>query len=417
MINFNIFIMNSFTTSFKLKNGIILNQNQKLLATSLFDYNDNLLELYPNNIYEIFISNNNNYEHIKNALKKCPDKFDKILLEIHFLQNKKINSFQRNKIIEFLTIAYFFTSDIRYFNELLFFINDEHGDYFALCVDKFHSSLENKTYHIFPRSNRLKACEILKKYKNYNILNSDVQNKINKVALYGHPKGFKYLGEKLNLLGYNCYNIHLPKFNSKSTTAYKRGFITRFAYSSKILYYFYTKIKKNSFKSKIINDKSNSTTLGNKVEKYNFDIALHRLYGIIRSNLYNNSGLGIINDHVGFLPFFRGWSTIEYAILFGFPLASTVHFVDNGVDTGNIIKVFPFQLPNSSLSLKDIINQICENNYDRILDVIDNLNRSEIEFHFNDLKQGYQFFRMHDLLVAYVEQLCINNKVFSVHEK
>jgi len=408
--------MKTISYSSKLINGIILNENQKLLAKYLFVNNEEVFALFPNNILEIFTLTKNNYGQITKALKECPEKFDKILLSIHFFQNKRMNKSQRKKIIEFLTIAYFFTSDIRYFNELLFFLRDEHEDYFSLCVDKFHSSLESSIYHIFPRSNRIEACEILKKYRNFNILNSDFQNKIKKVALYGHPKGFDQLGEKLNELGYDCYNIHLPNFNSKSSTAYKRGYITRFAFSSKILYYFFTKLKKNSFKSTIIHEKPNSTTLGNKIKVYNFDIALHRLYGIIRSNLYSNSGLGILNDHVGFLPFFRGWSTIEYAILFGFPLASTVHFVDNGVDTGNIIKVFPFKFTNSTNTLNDIINQICGNNYDRILEVIENLNRSDIEFHSNDIKKGYQFFRMHDVLKAYVEKICNDKKVFNFIE-
>ena len=56
-----------------------------------------------------------------------------------------------------------------------------------------------------------------------------------------------------------------------------------------------------------------------------------------------------------FLPFFRGWSTIEYATLLGFPLASTVHFIDKGVDTGKIIKVFPFVFDTECNSLNDIV--------------------------------------------------------------
>jgi len=404
--------MNTILARSKLINGIILNENHKLLAKHLYVYNEKVFALYLNNIFEIFHLTKDNYVHITKALKECPEKFDKILLAIHFFQNKKINKAQRKNIVEFLTIAYYFTSDIRYFNELLFFLRDEYEDYFALCVDKFHSSLENSTYHIFPRSNRPEACEILKKYRNFNILNSDLKNNIKKIALYGHPKGFNHLGKKLNELGYDCYNIHLPEFNSKSTTTYKRGYITRFAFSSKILYFIFTKFKTIPFKTTIIHEKSNSSTLVKKIKKYNFDIALHRLYGIIRSNLYRNSGLGILNDHVGFLPFFRGWSTIEYAILCGFPLASTVHFVDNGVDTGSIIKVFPFKFTNSTNTLNDIINQICENNYDRILEVIDNLNHSEIEFYSNDVTKGYQFFQMHDVLKAYVEKICNDRKVF-----
>lgn len=409
--------MNNIITSANLINGLILNENQKSLKNSLFTYNKDDSPIFLDTLLELYNLDKNNYSNLINAILENSEKFDKILLLIHFTPKKKIENLQLQKIIDFLTIAYNFTSDIRYFNELLFFINREHQDYFTLCVEQFQSSLENSIYHKFPRSTREEAYEFLKIYSNYNIIKSRKKALINNIGLYGHPKGFNYLGDKLNDLGFNCQNIHLPKFNSKSSKAYKRGFITRTAFSSKLIFYLMNKIKKPSFKSILIDEKSNSLILGKKISKFNFDIALHRLYGIIRSNLFNNSGLGILNDHVGFLPFLRGWSTIEYAILFGFPIASTIHFVDEGVDTGKIIKVFPLEIKKSNPTLNDIITVVCENNYQRILEVIENLNRSEIEYHKNDINKGYQFFRMHEILKGYVENICIENKVFNFYEE
>jgi folate-dependent phosphoribosylglycinamide formyltransferase PurN len=409
--------MNNIITSASLINGLILNENQISLKNSIFRYNKDETPIFLDNLFDLFKLEKNNYSNLINAILENSEKFDKILLLIHFFPKKKLNNLQLKIIIDFLTIAYNFTNDIRYFNELLFFLNSEDQDYFALCVDKFQSSLENSIYHKFPKSTREEACELLKFYSKYNIIKSRENALINNIGLYGHPKGFSYLGDKLNDLGFNCQNIHLPKFNSKSTKAYKRGFITRIAFSSKFLFYFLNIIKKPSFKSTIIDEKSNSLILGKKISKFNFDIALHRLYGIIRSNLFKNSGLGILNDHVGFLPFLRGWSTIEYAILFGFPIASTIHFVDEGVDTGKIIKVFPLQFKKSTPTLDDIITVVCENNYQRILEVIENLNRSEIDYHKNDINKGYQFFRMHEILKAYVENICIENKFFNFYEE
>ena len=394
-------------------NRPILNSRQNSLAEVLFIVDSVGEPYYLNDVNSVFNLKFEDYGILAKALIESPEKFDKILLAIHFLQNKNLSICNQEMIIKFLTIAYFHTSDIRYFNEFLFFCNKKYLDYYALCLDKFHSSLENSIYHISPRSSRREACEILNKYCEYKVVNSDKLYSIRKIGLFGHPKGFKFLGEKLLNLGYECHNIHLPQFNSQSSMAYKRGLLTRFAFSSKLLYYLLKKIDKYRFQSQIIDEKSNSSSLGDKVAKFNFDIALHRLYGIIRSNLYENSGLGIINDHVGFLPFFRGWSTIEYAILFGFPLASTIHFVDKGVDTGKIIKVFPYVFDNKVIPLDRIVDQICGNNINRIIEVIEALNNLNIDFHVNDLNSGYQFFRMHDSLKFYVEKICLEGKVFN----
>jgi len=46
---------------------------------------------------------------------------------------------------------------------------------------------------------------------------------------------------------------------------------------------------------------------------------------------------GVINLHPAFLPFNRGWHTPSWAILDGTPIGATLHFMDEGVDTGDII--------------------------------------------------------------------------------
>jgi hypothetical protein len=401
----------------RILNRPILNSEQYSLAELLFVVDFAGEPYYPKEFNSILNLKNEDYGFLAKALIQSPEKFDKILLAIHFHQNENLSISNQKKIIEFLTIAYYHTGDIRYFNECLFFLDNRFSDYHALCLDKFHSSLENSTYHISPRSSRIEACEILNKYSKYKVVDSDKKYSIRKIGLFGHPKGFKFLGEKLIDLGYDCHNIHLPKFNSKSSMAYKRRFLTRFAFSNRILYYLFKIIDKYRFGSCIITEKSNSLILGDEVSKFNFDIALHRLYGIIRSNLYENSGLGILNDHVGFLPFFRGWSTIEYAILLGFPLASTVHFVDKGVDTGKIIKVFPFVFDNECNSLNDIVDKICKQNSSRILEVLETLSNSNIDFFVNDINKGHQFFRMHDSLNLYVEKICLEGNVFNYYEK
>jgi len=59
--------------------------------------------------------------------------------------------------------------------------------------------------------------------------------------------------------------------------------------------------------------------------------------GIIRRELINAANGVVINPHIGPLPEVRGMNAIEWALLLGHPLDVTVHFIDEGIDTGNII--------------------------------------------------------------------------------
>jgi methionyl-tRNA formyltransferase len=46
---------------------------------------------------------------------------------------------------------------------------------------------------------------------------------------------------------------------------------------------------------------------------------------------------GVINLHPAYLPYNRGWHTPSWAILEETPIGATLHFMDSGTDTGDII--------------------------------------------------------------------------------
>jgi methionyl-tRNA formyltransferase len=47
--------------------------------------------------------------------------------------------------------------------------------------------------------------------------------------------------------------------------------------------------------------------------------------------------IGVLNLHPAYLPYNRGWHTPSWAILEGTPVGATLHFMDSGVDTGDIV--------------------------------------------------------------------------------
>lgn len=65
---------------------------------------------------------------------------------------------------------------------------------------------------------------------------------------------------------------------------------------------------------------------------------------IIRSSILEVPRLGTLNAHQGALPRFRGMNVIEWSILERAIPTLTVHFVDPGVDTGDIIATAPIPL-------------------------------------------------------------------------
>lgn len=58
---------------------------------------------------------------------------------------------------------------------------------------------------------------------------------------------------------------------------------------------------------------------------------------ILRDNIISIPKIGIINAHPGLLPKYRGIDVIPWAILKGDKVGVTTHFIDKGVDTGDIL--------------------------------------------------------------------------------
>lgn len=134
-------------------------------------------------------------------------------------------------------------------------------------------------------------------------------------------------------------------------------------------------------------DDSNDTTLFNYAEKYGIDYfklknvnssqSLEKISSyrcdllvsmsfnqIFRKQILNISSLGVINCHAGKLPFYRGRNILNWALIndekeFGI----TVHFVDEGIDTGDIIlqKTFGITDKDTYSTLLEIAYVECAN--------------------------------------------------------
>jgi methionyl-tRNA formyltransferase len=54
--------------------------------------------------------------------------------------------------------------------------------------------------------------------------------------------------------------------------------------------------------------------------------------------------IGVLNLHPALLPYNRGWHTPSWAIIDQTPFGATLHFMDSGLDTGDIVAQMPLEV-------------------------------------------------------------------------
>ena len=74
------------------------------------------------------------------------------------------------------------------------------------------------------------------------------------------------------------------------------------------------------------------------------DIVVVDTADIIRTDIYNIPTIGMLNCHLAILPYMRGCSCTEWAILEDNPIGATCHFLIKQVDAGKIIKRFLLEI-------------------------------------------------------------------------
>jgi folate-dependent phosphoribosylglycinamide formyltransferase PurN len=78
-----------------------------------------------------------------------------------------------------------------------------------------------------------------------------------------------------------------------------------------------------------------------RVRALNPDLFVYAGYGILRSRMLSLARLGTLNAHMGILPPIRGMNAAEWSAFTGTPVGCTVHLIDTGIDTGDILLVEP----------------------------------------------------------------------------
>lgn len=71
------------------------------------------------------------------------------------------------------------------------------------------------------------------------------------------------------------------------------------------------------------------------------EIVIYGGGGILRTPFLQAAGRRVLNAHSGPLPAIRGMNACEWSLLLDVPPAVTIHFIDEGIDTGEILETIP----------------------------------------------------------------------------
>jgi len=84
----------------------------------------------------------------------------------------------------------------------------------------------------------------------------------------------------------------------------------------------------------------NDAELESSLRELKVDLIIFTGGGLIRQNILDVAGHGVLNCHMGILPEYRGMDVVEWPLLCGEPdqVGMTVHFMDKGIDTGDILR-------------------------------------------------------------------------------
>ncbi|HOZ49089.1 MAG TPA: formyltransferase family protein [Candidatus Hydrogenedentes bacterium] len=324
-------------------------------------------------------------------------RLDPLLLKLHYRRERIVDPEQRRRVQHFLVMAYANSRDVRYLNEYLWFRGNGATDLDALAYTLFAENVDAAGIHVFP----LATPEAVR--QRIVAINAEVDSAPKRevpctfrIGLLGTPSAFTRLHRTLAEAGHHpriyffTYEPKAWKRFVKSTPA-----LARAAFMIKGCRLPYTTIAKD------YRDKS----IGDDLAAEGLDVGIQRIGFIVKNHIIEPFRMGLFNGHMAVLPFIRGRSSVEFSMIHGFPVGATVHFVDEGVDTGEIVRVFAHEVPEFAGSTLDELKRVITARTDQwFAETIRFLSERQVSPQPNPWEEGLQYYTMHPELGAFVER-------------
>lgn len=156
-------------------------------------------------------------------------------------------------------------------------------------------------------------------------------------------------------------------------------------------------------------DDINSKQVENMLRKFKPDLVVFTGGGLIKENILNVSGKGVVNCHMGILPMYRGMDVIEWPILHEDwnNIGITIHFMKRGVDTGDILKTHHISV-NRGEDIKKLRLRFEPIMVKQLVKTVDDLLNNKIKPKKQNIEDGKQFFVMSKTLIDVAEKKLSN---------
>lgn len=160
--------------------------------------------------------------------------------------------------------------------------------------------------------------------------------------------------------------------------------------------------KENKIPFKFVNELNGEESLS-AVSSWSPDLIIYSGGGILKKKLISIPKHGVLNAHSGPLPFFRGMNAIEWTVLYGFTPVTTVHFINAGIDTGEILftEDIPAEETFDIYKYRGMGTRHTIETLTKVLANFDDFLKAKRE---QNPKEGKQFFVMHPFLKEIVQK-------------
>ena len=152
-------------------------------------------------------------------------------------------------------------------------------------------------------------------------------------------------------------------------------------------------------------DSINSDEAISSLREHEIDLFVYAGAGILRKRLIEAARLGVLNAHMGMLPGYRGMNVTEWAAWNGDPVGCSVHLIDSGIDTGDILLVREVDV--SGAGNVDAMRDVVDKNQVELLGEVVRYVVSTGELpprRAQAAEEGLQYYRMHPDLVNKLNQ-------------
>jgi folate-dependent phosphoribosylglycinamide formyltransferase PurN len=147
-------------------------------------------------------------------------------------------------------------------------------------------------------------------------------------------------------------------------------------------------------------DSINSDEAIRVLREYKIDLFVYAGAGILKKKLIDSAPMGVLNAHMGLLPAYRGMNVAEWAAWNRDPVGCTVHLIDAGIDTGDILIAREVDVA-SARNIGEIRHHVDQNQIALLGEVLQFiLNAGALPpGRSQTASEGLQYFTMHPVLV------------------